>query len=122
MAITGSCHCGNVSWELDEAPEWATECNCSLCRRIGAVWAHVDIETVTLNAAHDATFPYIQGAETFALHICRTCGNATHWEPLDAGTDEDAVMAVNLRMADPFVLQALDIRHLDGAETGHYLD
>lgn len=120
MSITGSCHCGDVSWELSVDPEWATECNCSYCRRIGALWAHADIETVTITASKRATFQYIQGAETLAMHICGTCGNVTHWKSLNP--EEEGVMAVNLRLADPFVLQYLDVRHFDGAETFSYLD
>ena len=31
----GSCHCGAVRLRLPSTPEVATDCNCSLCRRIG---------------------------------------------------------------------------------------
>ena len=33
--LVGSCHCGAVTIELPSAPEKATSCNCSLCRRLG---------------------------------------------------------------------------------------
>ena len=40
MAITGSCHCGAVKIEVPSAPEWLGRCNCSFCRRIGAMMAY----------------------------------------------------------------------------------
>jgi hypothetical protein len=33
--LEGSCHCGAVRLTLPSPPEVATDCNCSLCRRIG---------------------------------------------------------------------------------------
>jgi hypothetical protein len=44
--IEGSCHCGNVRWRLDGTPESATSCNCTVCRRYGALWAygHEDVD------------------------------------------------------------------------------
>ena len=42
--IRGSCHCDAVTFELLQRPKWLTDCNCSICRRIGALWAHADIE------------------------------------------------------------------------------
>jgi hypothetical protein len=39
----GSCHCGAVQFELTESPETLVDCNCSICRRIGALWGHVSI-------------------------------------------------------------------------------
>jgi hypothetical protein len=41
MTIRGSCHCGKVAYRLDAAPTAAIECNCSICRRKGAILAAV---------------------------------------------------------------------------------
>ena len=38
--MDGSCHCGAVRWRFEGAPESATSCNCSICRRHGALWAY----------------------------------------------------------------------------------
>ena len=42
MRITGSCHCGNISFVLDWQPEPteipARACSCSFCTKHGGVW------------------------------------------------------------------------------------
>ena len=35
----GSCHCSRVTFELDAKVDYAVYCNCSICRRRGALWA-----------------------------------------------------------------------------------
>lgn len=35
-----SCHCGVVQVEVARRPTSLTECNCSICRRVGARWAY----------------------------------------------------------------------------------
>lgn len=38
--MEGSCHCGAVRIAVARAPEWVGACNCSLCRRTGALMAY----------------------------------------------------------------------------------
>lgn len=38
--IRTSCHCGAVGFEIETAPTEVTECNCSICRRYGVLWAY----------------------------------------------------------------------------------
>ena len=38
----GSCHCGAIRLVLSETPSDASDCNCSLCRRIGGLWHHTE--------------------------------------------------------------------------------
>ncbi len=120
MSIKGNCHCGAVEFELDARPEWMTDCNCSICRRIGALWVHSAIDTITITAPPGATIRYIQGDRLLAVHSCRTCGCTTHWENLQK--DETDHMAVNFRMVDPEITQPLRVRHFDGADSWKFLD
>ena len=73
--IEASCHCGAVRLEIAQRPERLTSCNCSICRRLGALWAG----TVTLVAAHPdepaitimrQTEPVVWGVVTWVLHPC----------------------------------------------------
>ena len=118
--LKGSCHCGAVKFELDDSPEWLTVCNCSICRRLGAVWAHSDIPNIKIVSAPDATFSYAQGDKTLAIHTCKTCGCTTHWESLQA--EETSFMAVNTRMIEPADIADIRVRVFDGADTWKYLD
>jgi hypothetical protein len=47
--IKGKCHCGQVTYEFTEKPEYAIRCNCSICRRLGTLWIYADASTITLN-------------------------------------------------------------------------
>jgi hypothetical protein len=115
--IRGSCHCGAVRFELATTPAWLTACNCSICRRTGALWAHADASEIKLTREPDATFGYCWGDKSLVFRTCRTCGCTTHWEGL-----RHSRMAVNCRLSDPADIAGLPIRHFDGADTWAYLD
>jgi len=117
--IEASCHCGAVRLEIAERPPKLTSCNCSLCRRVGALWAYYRPDQVRIVAGQGTTVPYIQGDRTLAMHRCATCGCVTHWERLDAVSDR---MGVNARLFDPAEIEDLVVRRLDGADTWAYLD
>ena len=38
--VESSCHCGAITLRIDTAPETVTDCNCSICRRYGVLWAY----------------------------------------------------------------------------------
>lgn len=116
----GVCHCGNIRFTVSETPQQLVDCNCSLCRRIGGLWGHVDMNNVTIDMATDASIAYIQGDKTLATHSCKNCGCTTHW--LGLNPEESSRMAVNFRMCDPKVIQSFRIRKLDGADTWEFLD
>ena len=44
----GSCHCGALRFRLARRPEKLTDCNCSVCRRCRALWAHAPHEHIEL--------------------------------------------------------------------------
>ncbi len=115
----GSCHCGAVQFELSESPEALVDCNCSICRRLSALWGHVPISSVQIAAAPDATIAYVQGDKMLAMHSCKNCGCSTHWESL---VEDGEHMAVNFRMCDPAELEQFEIKKFDGADTWQFLE
>jgi hypothetical protein len=48
--IVASCHCGAVLLEITEAPPEITDCNCSICRRYGVLWAYYSPRQVVVRA------------------------------------------------------------------------
>ena len=119
MPVTASCHCGAVRYEVKSAPSQLTSCNCSICRRLGTLWAYYPPEDVTLTGA---TATYQWGDKTIDFHHCAKCGCTTHWSPI-AGTREAKRMGVNARLMDPEVFGAARVRRLDGAsDDWKYLD
>ena len=118
--VEGSCHCGTITFTVTGIPEWLTDCNCSICRRIGALWAHFPLDAVTVDAPKDETIAYLQGDKTLVTHSCKNCGCTTHWLPVDPA--EFNRMAVNFRMCDPAVTSGISIRRFDGADTWQFID
>lgn len=118
--IQGSCHCGNVEFSITEDPRWLTSCNCSICRRLGALWGHVDVESVEILAQDDATITYVHGDKNLAIHSCKNCGCTTHWENLHI--EEDSHMAVNFRMCSDADIGKFRVRQFDGAESWTFID
>jgi hypothetical protein len=118
--LTGTCHCGAVTIELPSAPESATKCNCSLCRRFGAIWAYYDFDAIKVTGHPELTQGYVQGDKTLRTIRCATCGCVTHWEPLDPVPG--AQLGVNLNNFDPAQLETVNVRRFDGAETWEFLD
>ena len=113
--ITGSCHCAALRIEIPTIPTEITNCNCSICRRLGALWAYFPAQAVVVHGHPGNTDDYVQGDRTLRIVRCRTCGCVSHWEPLEVS--ETSRFGVNLRNFEPALLQSARIRLLDGATT-----
>jgi hypothetical protein len=118
--LEGSCHCGAVKLRLPAMPEKGTRCNCSICRRLGAVFAYFEFGTVQIEGHPANTQEYIQGDRTLRTVRCRTCGCVTHWEPLDAAKHPQH--GVNLNNFPPALLERVNVRRFDGAHTWTFID
>jgi hypothetical protein len=116
--IDASCHCGAIRLTTAAAPETLTDCNCSICRRYGVLWAYYSPKDVKIAAAEGAADIYMWGDRSLGFHRCKTCGCVTHWAAADPKSDR---MGVNARLMDPAILRPLRIRKLDGAVTFKYL-
>ena len=104
------------------APEAVTDCNCSVCRKLGVLWAYYPLGAVEiLGLERTAAYVRSDGSEPgdLAFHHCRACGCATHWSALKPGSDR---MGVNARLMAPDVLASARVRRLDGADTWTYFD
>ncbi len=100
-------------------PVTVTDCNCSICRRYGVLWAYYAPKHVRIMPPSGATAIYMWDDKSIEFHHCKNCGCVTHWAPVDKTRDR---MGVNARLMAPEILAATRVRHLDGANTGQYLD
>lgn len=117
--IESSCHCGAVRLAIAEAPSEVTDCNCSICRRYGVLWAYYSPARVRVTPSEGATDIYMWDDRAIEFHRCKVCGCVTHWAPVDRIHDR---MGVNARLMEPDVLAAARVRRLDGAGTERYVD
>jgi len=118
--LVASCHCGAVRLEVARKPRRLTDCNCSICRRYGALWAYYSRKSVRLACPEDAIQTYVWGDGRLEFCRCRNCGCATHHERVRK--TPDSTVGVNARMMDPEAIADIKIRKLDGALTWKYLD
>ncbi len=117
--VEASCHCGGVRLQIEVAPTQITDCNCSICRRYGALWAYYAPREVRRKQPGGATRTYMCNERQLEFHRCATCGCVTHWAAVDPGRES---MGVNARLMDPEVLAHARVRRLDGADTWKYLE
>ncbi len=105
----GNCHCGAIELELREPPLEVSECNCSICRRIGGLWHYCAPSSLTVSGQ---TVGYVQGDRTMTTWHCAICACVTHWTAIDPDYGK---VGVNIRMFDPVLWQELPRRYIDGA-------
>ena len=115
--IESSCVCGAVRLSISRAPDEVTDCNCTLCRRYGALWAYYSPKDVTVPSGLTDTFS--RGPKLSDFHRCKICGCVTHWSALDKTYDR---MGVNARLMEPEVLARARILRFDGLDTWKLLD
>jgi hypothetical protein len=93
--IRGSCHCGNVSFELawpgDAATIPARRCGCTFCQKHGAVWTSNPAGVLTVRIARPAQVSrYAFGTATAEFVVCASCGAV----PIVTSRIDDRVHAV----------------------------
>ena len=116
--IHGACHCGTITFDADPQGRFLVECNCSVCRKLGAIWLHGPPAILTVHAPENSTIAYAWGDKTLTFHSCKTCGCTTHWSLAKDASRQ----AVNMRLAPPDACADLLLRHFDGAKTWAFLD
>jgi hypothetical protein len=75
-----SCHCGAVVLELD-LPEGIVDvrrCNCSMCRRKGAIMGAVPLEGLRVLQGQELLSVYRFNTMTAEHYFCSRCGIYTH--------------------------------------------
>jgi hypothetical protein len=112
MSYSGSCHCGALSYDCDTDPTQVMTCNCSICRRKGAVLHFVGPDQVRLTLDPQAQGVYRFNHHIIAHHFCRICGIAT-WAEVTP-PDGPRRIAINLR-SSIVDFAALPVHTFDGA-------
>jgi hypothetical protein len=114
MAYQGSCHCGAVTFSVEaEIPAEAMSCNCSHCRRKGFLMTFVPSEAFSLASGAERLGEYRFNKHAIGHQFCQTCGCAPFAQ--GARPDGTAITAINLRCVPEADLDALTIKHIDGA-------
>jgi len=96
-----TCHCGAVELEvtLSDGLNTARRCDCSFCRRRGAITASAPLNGVRIVKGEDKLTPYSWGTHTAKHYFCSVCGIYTHHrrrsDPNEYGVNVGALEGVN---------------------------
>ncbi|CAH0248923.1 GFA family protein [Roseomonas sp. CECT 9278] len=114
MAYDGNCHRGAVAFSVDgDAPGQALSCNCSICRRTGALLGFVPRSSLAIRSGEASLQGQSFNTHKIAHWFCATCGIET-FANADA-PDGTPSAAINLRCVPAIGLDALEIQRDDGA-------
>lgn len=112
MKYKGSCHCGQVAFEVEGELTQLADCNCSICSRKGALMWFVPREQLTLLTPEENLASYSFGKESIKHRFCPRCGIHPYGESADPTGKRMA--AVNVRCLEGVDLAALPLKHYDG--------
>jgi len=75
-----SCHCGSVQFELTlpDGLDDPRRCDCSMCRKRGAVVASIALDGIKITKGQDILSLYQFNTMTAKHYFCSKCGIYTH--------------------------------------------
>ncbi len=109
----GSCHCGDVTFEVDGDFTEGTVCNCSMCSRAGWKLCFVGEDAMRISHEAEAVTDYQFGAKHIHHLFCSRCGVRSYGYGHDG--DGQKMYAINLRCLAGFNAEAAGTVHYDGA-------
>ena len=112
MKYKGSCHCGDVEFEVEGDIGGAMSCNCSICQRKGSLLWFVPFERLNLLTPDANASTYMFNKHVIKHRFCRTCGI----HPYGEGTDPKGnhMAAINVRCLEGIDLSSIPVTHFDG--------
>jgi hypothetical protein len=116
--IRAACHCTAVRLEIALPPRGVLECNCTVCRRYGALWSYYQPDQVKVVLGADATDKYVWGDKVLEFHRCKECGCVTHMAAIDV--DPPRIFGVNARMIPTLDPASVRVSQIDNGHTGFF--
>jgi len=114
MIYQGSCHCGQVAYEVEGDIQGALACNCSMCQRKGSLLWFVPRAQFRLRTPEDAAATYTFNKHVIQHRFCPTCGIHPYAEGVDPKGNPMA--AINLRCIEGIDLATIPVQHYDGRD------
>lgn len=105
-----SCHCGEVLLlaTFPDGIKGVKRCNCSICRRKGAIMAYTKIENVQIEKGADKLSSYAFHSHTAKHYFCSNCGIYTHhqtrFDPDSFGINTGCIEGLDLETLTDVVM------------------
>lgn len=108
----GSCHCGNVRFEVDIDLDHVRICDCSLCRKRGALNHRVTESDIRLHTPLEEMTLYQWHTRTAKDYFCPNCGILPFRRPRTA----PELWTINVRCLDGVDLDSIPAKHVYGSQ------
>jgi hypothetical protein len=108
---TGSCHCGDTRFEVDLELDHVRVCDCSICRRRGALNHRVPEAALRMLTPLAALTVYQWHTGNAKDYFCPRCGILPFRKPRGYLSDEAKAQG-----KEPFTGWAINVRCLDGVD------
>lgn len=112
MKYKGSCHCGQISFEVEGELGHVVKCNCSICSRKGSLLWRVPVGEFRLLTPEAEIAAYTFGKQRIRHRFCPTCG--IHLFAEGAGPPENPMVVVNVRCLENVEVSSFPVTHFDG--------
>ncbi len=109
----GSCHCGAVRFEVEVDAGAGTQCNCSICNKLGVLCSIVKPEAFALVAGSESLSEYAWGSKIDTRFFCKHCGVHCFARGHLAQLGGDYV-SINLHSLDDVDPRDVKVGHWDG--------
>jgi hypothetical protein len=112
QSYAGSCHCGAVAYTVEVDTDQALKCNCTICSKLGAVWAFAPKAKFKLAKGEGGQGDYLFNKKKLHHRFCTTCGIESYAE--GTGPDGSPTVGINLRCVEGIDVDKLSPRAWDG--------
>ena len=110
---TGSCHCGRVRFEvIAPAKLQVSECNCSMCSKVGYLHLVVPADRFRLLSGSEALTKYSFNTHTANHLFCSVCGIKSFYVP----RSHPDGFSINARCLDPGTVDEIIATQINGRE------
>ena len=109
----GSCHCGRIAFTVEGEVKDVIDCNCSMCRRKGALLAAFPRAALQLKTPEADLQTYRFNQHVIDHHFCPAWAVAPFRE--GKGPDGQAMTMINVRCLPDVDLASLNVIPYDGA-------
>ena len=96
----GGCHCGAVRYEMTASFDTVLSCNCSICRKRGALWTYISPADFDLLSGEDELVDYQFNQRVIHHLFCRICGVGS--------------FGINVRCLEDVDVESLPVTFYDG--------
>ena len=112
MKYQGSCHCGQVAFEVEGELTGVMSCNCSMCQRKGTLMWFVPRAALALLTPPENMATYTFNKHVIQHRFCKHCGIQSFAWGKDPRGNEMA--AINLRCLEDFEFESIPVKQVNG--------